>query len=130
MQYYELKYQEELVAKGRKDDPATQKSTDFASKNFRPLYFIHMYDHDPKKIEMSFDLTHYQPQFKVRIVFHTVISLVTYRNLKGYPSHWTTNLRSAEVRHNFVGSRSTTLPSTCLSDHFSQQRYVRRMDER
>ena len=34
-------------------------------QGFEPLYFIHMYDNDPKKIEMSFDLTVYQPQFKV-----------------------------------------------------------------
>lgn len=41
---------------------------EFAKTDFRPLYFIHMYDEDPKKIEMSFDLTHYQPQFKVYLI--------------------------------------------------------------
>lgn len=41
---------------------------EFAKTDFRPLYFIHMYDEVPKKIEMSFDLTHYQPQFKVYLI--------------------------------------------------------------
>ncbi|KAL5523247.1 hypothetical protein ACEPAF_1514 [Sanghuangporus sanghuang] len=62
--YYELSYREDLVAKSRKEEGTTQEAMSFAEKNFRPLYFIHMYDKDPKKIEMSFDLTHYQPQFK------------------------------------------------------------------
>ncbi|KLO12863.1 FAD/NAD-binding domain-containing protein [Schizopora paradoxa] len=62
--YYEMEFRESLVAESRKDDPSTQKAVSFAKDEFRPLYFIHMYDQDPKKIEMSFDLTHYQPQFK------------------------------------------------------------------
>jgi len=62
--YYEMEFREALVADSRKNDPSTQKAVNFAKDEFRPLYFIHMYDQDPKKIEMSFDLTHYQPQFK------------------------------------------------------------------
>lgn len=64
-QYYEMEYKEDLVANCRKSEESTKKSMEFAEKNFKPLYFIHMYADDPKKIEMSFDLTHYQPQFKV-----------------------------------------------------------------
>lgn len=60
-----MEFREALVADSRKNDPGTQKAINFAKDEFRPLYFIHMYDQDPKKIEMSFDLTHYQPQFKV-----------------------------------------------------------------
>ena len=37
---------------------------DFAARNFRPLYYTMQYDEDKSKIEMSFDLTHYQPQFR------------------------------------------------------------------
>ncbi|EJC98286.1 FAD/NAD-binding domain-containing protein [Fomitiporia mediterranea MF3/22] len=62
--YYELDYKEDLVSSSRKNDGTTQEAMAYAEKSFRPLYFIHMYDQDPKKIEMSFDLTHYQPQFK------------------------------------------------------------------
>lgn len=36
----------------------------FAEKNFRPLYYTMQYPEDKSKIEMSFDLTHYQPQFR------------------------------------------------------------------
>ena len=60
-----MKYREDLVADSRKNDKSTKKAMEFSKEQFRPLYFIHMYDQDPKKIEMSFDLTHYQPQFKV-----------------------------------------------------------------
>ena len=34
-----------------------------ARTKFQPLYFIRSYPTDKKKIEMSFDLSHYQPQF-------------------------------------------------------------------
>lgn len=40
----------------RENDKEAQKSYDFASKHFRPLYFIHSYPDDKKKVEMSFDL--------------------------------------------------------------------------
>ena len=40
------------------------KAFEFASKNFRPLYYTMQYPADKSKIEMSFDLTHYQPQFR------------------------------------------------------------------
>lgn len=63
-----MEFRESLVPDSRKDDPSTQKAVNFAKDEFRPLYFIHMYDQDPKKIEMSFDLTHYQPQFKVLVI--------------------------------------------------------------
>ncbi|KAH9942253.1 FAD/NAD-P-binding domain-containing protein [Epithele typhae] len=36
----------------------------FASHNFRPLYYTRQYERDRAKIEMSFDLTHYQAQFR------------------------------------------------------------------
>ena len=36
----------------------------FASENFRPLYYTMQYPENRSKIEMSFDLTHYQPQFR------------------------------------------------------------------
>ncbi|KAI0930237.1 hypothetical protein AcW1_010365 [Taiwanofungus camphoratus] len=36
----------------------------FASEQFRPLYYTMQYPGDKSKVEMSFDLTHYQPQFR------------------------------------------------------------------
>lgn len=41
-----------------------QEAFAFAEKNFRPLYYTMQYPEDKSKIEMSFDLTHYQPQFR------------------------------------------------------------------
>ena len=40
-----------------------EKAFEFASSKFRPLYYTMQYAEDHSKIEMSFDLTHYQPQF-------------------------------------------------------------------
>ncbi|KAH9935339.1 FAD/NAD-P-binding domain-containing protein [Fomitopsis serialis] len=42
----------------------TEESFKFARDNFRPLYYTMQYPQDKAKIEMSFDLTHYQPQFR------------------------------------------------------------------
>ena len=67
LQYYETEYREDFVAESRKNEESTKKSMEFAAKEFKPLYYIHMYEQDPKKIEMSFDLTNYQPQFKVLV---------------------------------------------------------------
>jgi len=63
-QYYRIQYSAELNSKARKSDPEAQKQFEFAAKNFKPLYFIRGYPSDPKKVEMSFDLTNYQPQFR------------------------------------------------------------------
>jgi hypothetical protein len=52
-----------LNSKARESDPEAQKQFEFAAKNFKPLYFIRGYPSDPKKVEMSFDLSNYQPQF-------------------------------------------------------------------
>lgn len=41
-----------------------EKAFEFASTNFQPLYYTMQYAEDHSKIEMSFDLTHYQPQFR------------------------------------------------------------------
>ncbi|KAF8125416.1 hypothetical protein EV363DRAFT_1299161 [Boletus edulis] len=43
----------------------THSDLDYTNKKeFAPLYFIRSYPDDKKKVEMSFDLTNYQPQFK------------------------------------------------------------------
>ena len=47
-----------------KERRQAEDAFEFASKNFRPLYYTMQYTEDKSKIEMSFDLTHYQPQFR------------------------------------------------------------------
>jgi len=59
--HYELDYTEKYNAK--RDDEESKKAFEFARKNWKPLYLIKMYEEDPSAIEMSFDLTVYQPQF-------------------------------------------------------------------
>ncbi|PVG03214.1 FAD/NAD(P)-binding domain-containing protein [Serendipita vermifera] len=61
--YYQLDFKEDLFSSKRKEDPKELERMDYAKKNFKPLYFIRSYPADKRKIEMSFDLTNYQPQF-------------------------------------------------------------------
>lgn len=60
--HYEMYYPEKFNAD--RNDEESQNAFKFAKENWNPLYLIKMYKEDPKKIEMSFDLTVYQPQFK------------------------------------------------------------------
>ncbi|CAE6352340.1 unnamed protein product [Rhizoctonia solani] len=63
--HYETKFKDSLAADPQaehaKDD---QEAIDLGKKEFKPLYYTKQYEDDKRKIEMSFDLTHYQPQFK------------------------------------------------------------------
>ncbi|TFK97429.1 FAD/NAD(P)-binding domain-containing protein [Pterulicium gracile] len=65
--YYRLEYEKSL-ANPRALDPSEDKEgydqVKFAEENFKPLYYIRSYEEDKSRIEMSFDLTNYQPQFK------------------------------------------------------------------
>ncbi len=60
-----------LCSEKYKDDPERKKHLEFAEKNFAPLYFIRSYPQDRDKLEMSFDLTCYQPQVCVESRFQT-----------------------------------------------------------
>lgn len=59
-----MTYDPATVSKEQIKDPEVQKQVKLAEKSFLPLYFIRSYPSDKKKVEMSFDLTNYQPQFK------------------------------------------------------------------
>ncbi|KAM0750661.1 nucleotide-binding domain-containing protein [Meredithblackwellia eburnea MCA 4105] len=61
--YYETSYSSKLASDKRDSDEEAQRQFEFAQDNFNPLYYIRSYPDDKKKVEMSFDLTHYQPQF-------------------------------------------------------------------
>ncbi|KAK2459902.1 hypothetical protein APHAL10511_008102 [Amanita phalloides] len=61
--YYRARYDPILRSEKNQDDPERKKQFEFAQKNFAPLYFIRSYPKDKSKLEMSFDLTCYQPQF-------------------------------------------------------------------
>ncbi|KAH7922328.1 hypothetical protein BV22DRAFT_1113952 [Leucogyrophana mollusca] len=60
--YYRLKYAPSLNS--TRTDEEARKGYEFAEKEFAPLYFIRSYPGDREKVEMSFDLTNYQAQFK------------------------------------------------------------------
>ncbi|CAE6532278.1 unnamed protein product [Rhizoctonia solani] len=63
--HYETRFKDTLAAEPQtehaKDD---QEAIELGKKEFKPLYYTKQYEDDKRKIEMSFDLTHYQPQFK------------------------------------------------------------------
>ncbi|GAB00056.1 uncharacterized protein L969DRAFT_90947 [Mixia osmundae IAM 14324] len=67
--YYKVRHDPEMRSGKRDDDEEAQKQYKFAEKNWEPLYFIHTYPEDQAKIEMSFDLTVYQAQFKGESVY-------------------------------------------------------------
>ncbi|OBZ68035.1 hypothetical protein A0H81_11835 [Grifola frondosa] len=67
--YYETRYDPShsaplSSASSDKERRDMEESFKFASHAFRPLYYTMQYSEDKSKIEMSFDLTHYQPQFR------------------------------------------------------------------
>ncbi|QRW09753.1 hypothetical protein RhiLY_08752 [Ceratobasidium sp. AG-Ba] len=60
--HYETQFKDSLAAEpSGKDD---EEAVELGRKEFKPLYYTKQYEEDKSKIEMSFDLTHYQPQFK------------------------------------------------------------------
>lgn len=56
-QHYETEFRPELIASSATDDERQRGETDF-----RPLYYTYQYPSALNKLEMSFDLTYYQPQ--------------------------------------------------------------------
>ncbi|KAL8293062.1 hypothetical protein RQP46_000756 [Phenoliferia psychrophenolica] len=62
--HYETGHSEALNSEKRNEDKEAQKQFEFARDQFKPIYFIKNYEDDKKKIEMSFDLTLYQAQFR------------------------------------------------------------------
>ncbi|KAF8625233.1 hypothetical protein AX17_006899 [Amanita inopinata Kibby_2008] len=61
--YYRVRYDPTLCSKKDQENTDRKKQVEFAENNFAPLYFIRSYPDDKSKLEMSFDLTNYQPQF-------------------------------------------------------------------
>ncbi|PYI20481.1 FAD/NAD(P)-binding domain-containing protein [Aspergillus violaceofuscus CBS 115571] len=73
---FETRYKEELC--GKASSETRQEQIAFAQQmpprcrtdgweGFAPMYFTHSFDSDPDKIEMGFDCTHYQHQFREAI---------------------------------------------------------------
>ncbi|KAB5588415.1 hypothetical protein CTheo_8144 [Ceratobasidium theobromae] len=64
--HYETQFKDSLAAEPSQDEHGEddREAIQTAKNEFRPLYYTKQYEEDKSKIEMSFDLTHYQPQFK------------------------------------------------------------------
>ncbi|KAE8447365.1 hypothetical protein EG329_010779 [Mollisiaceae sp. DMI_Dod_QoI] len=71
--HYETKFEASLCAepgsKAQADQIAfakgEQRGTDNEPSGYRPMYYTKSYTQDPKKIEMSFDCSNYQHQFRM-----------------------------------------------------------------
>lgn len=68
-EHYETYFKSELCAEptseAQREQIAFSNSTDSsADTGFRPMYYTYTYDSDPKLIEMSFNCTNYQHQFR------------------------------------------------------------------
>ena len=69
---YETQFDAELCAEPQSDAQAQQiafargeqRGQDGEAPGFRPMYYTHSYAQDPAKIEMAFDCTNYQHQFR------------------------------------------------------------------
>lgn len=70
--HYETSFSPKLCAEPKSEDQESQiafakgeqRSPDREAPGFRPMYFTKSYKEDPKKIEMSFDCSNYQHQFR------------------------------------------------------------------
>jgi predicted NAD/FAD-binding protein len=56
------------------------KRVDYGKNNFRPMYYIKMYDQDKSKLEMCFDTTNYQSQFPEKVPFEQHVFQTIYLN--------------------------------------------------
>jgi hypothetical protein len=52
----------------------------YASKSFKPMYYIKMYPQDQSKLEMCFDCTNYQSQFPPEVPFDKHVFQTIYLN--------------------------------------------------
>lgn len=70
---YETRFNSELCAKPKSKAQEDRikfakneaKGQDNEPGGYRPMYYTHSYEEDPQKIEMSFDCTNYQHQFRM-----------------------------------------------------------------
>ncbi|KAI1387539.1 FAD/NAD(P)-binding domain-containing protein [Hypoxylon trugodes] len=62
---------------------------DFATNNFRPMYYIKMYPEDKSKLEMCFDTTNYQSQFPDKAPFEQHVFQTIYLNKDRDRKLWT-----------------------------------------
>lgn len=59
-----MEYNKPLCPKKRDNDQAAQESLAYARRNFSLLSLIRSYPDNDRAVEMSFDLTNYQPQVR------------------------------------------------------------------
>jgi predicted NAD/FAD-binding protein len=88
--HYQNFYDDSLAVRSLSGSDQTARC-DAARQNFRPMYYIKMYEKDLSKLEMCFDTTNYQCQFPQNVPFEDHVFQTIYLN-KGRDGHlWTDN---------------------------------------
>ena len=88
--HYQNFYDDSLAVKSLSGSDQTARCN-AARQNFRPMYYIKMYEKDLSKLEMCFDTTNYQCQFPQNVPFEDHVFQTIYLN-KGRDGHlWTDN---------------------------------------
>ncbi|KAI8292200.1 hypothetical protein K4K60_009399 [Colletotrichum sp. SAR11_57] len=89
--YYENFYDESKAVKalGNKREVDQSSRLEYAKDDFRPMYYIRMYDDDLSKLEMCFDTTNYQSQFPEKVPFEQHVFQTIYLNKNRDRKHWT-----------------------------------------
>ncbi|KAI1625478.1 hypothetical protein EDD37DRAFT_389581 [Exophiala viscosa] len=83
--HYQNFYDDSIAAKSLSGSDQTARC-EAASKNFRPMYYIKMYEQDLSRLEMCFDTTNYQAQFPHNVPFEDHVFQTIYLN-KGRDGH-------------------------------------------
>lgn len=92
-QHYETEFRPELVASG-----ATVAERQRGETNFRPLYYTYQYPSALKMLEMSFDLTFYQPQFSTSAAGRSHVYQTIFLDKDGSGELWT----KGEIKHDRI----------------------------
>ncbi|KAG9770287.1 FAD/NAD(P)-binding domain-containing protein, partial [Aureobasidium melanogenum] len=86
--HYQNFYDESLAVKSLSNVDQSARC-EWARSNFRPMYYIKMYDEDKSKLEMCFDTTNYQAQFPDKVPFEDHVFQTIYLNKHRDGHLWT-----------------------------------------
>jgi len=86
-----------------------------------PLYFVHTYKEDRSKIEMSFDLSVYQPQFKITKTTSDSPDTISPSSQEELPSDHVYQSLFLDRNHADLWTKDEIDPNKILSEHWWKQ---------
>lgn len=88
--HYENFYREDLAVSDLNGSDQSARCQS-GKEDFRPMYYIKMYEKDRSKLEMCFDCTNYQSQFPENVPFEQHVFQTIYLNKERDGHLWTDN---------------------------------------